>query len=181
MIVAPIRRLRASILCRRDAPITSAWEVIGWWETRRVPFNLIVGSAGILSCAVVGVVGLGSHILFNSEFGIPDPPLFGLLAVIMYGVVANVCFTGGWVAEIVVRMAWPQQAERFATLSFSLGLVFSILLTLTPAIVIGAGGILGLLGHLLGVVHEWAGEFNKPLAAERQTVRPRCKRFWWFG
>ena len=36
------------------------------------------------------------------------------------------------IAEIVVSKLWPQQADRFATLSFSLGLVFSVLLTLTP-------------------------------------------------
>ena len=154
MIVATIRRLRASILCSREVPAASAWETIGWWEARRIPFNLIVGGTGIVSCVVVGVVGLGSYFLFNSEFGLPDPPLFALFAVIIYGVMANVLFTGGWVVELVVRKAWPQQADRFATLCFSLGLVFSVLLTLAPAIVIGAGGILGLLGHLLGVVHE---------------------------
>ena len=36
------------------------------------------------------------------------------------------------IAEIVVSKLWPQEADRFATLSFSLGLVFSVLLTLTP-------------------------------------------------
>ncbi len=146
-------RLRVSILCRRDVPIGSAWEAIGWWEARRIPFNLIVGSAGILSCIVVGVVGLGSYFLFDSEFGLPDPPLFALFGIIIYGAVANVCFTGGWLAELIVRKIWPGEADRFATSCFSLGLVFSVLLTLTPAIVIGAGGIFGLLGHLLGVVH----------------------------
>ncbi len=33
--------LRGSLLCRRDTPITSAWAAIGWWEARRIPFNLI--------------------------------------------------------------------------------------------------------------------------------------------
>jgi len=147
-------RLRASALCRRDIPISSAWEAIGWWETRRVPFNLIVGCAGILSCIVVSVVGLGSYILFDSEFGLPDPPLFALVGILLYGIAANVCFTGGWLAELIVRKFWPSEADQFSTLSLSLGLIFSVLLTLTPAIVIGAAGIFGLVGHLFGVVHK---------------------------
>ncbi|MGC2321862.1 MAG: hypothetical protein WA463_04445, partial [Terriglobales bacterium] len=128
----------------------SPWDAIGWWESRRIPFNLIVGSAGIVSCLVAGIVSLGSSFLFNSDFGLPDPPLFALFGIIIYGIMANICFTGGWLAELLVRKAWPQEADRFATLSFSLGLVFSVLLTLTPGLVIGVGGLIGLLGHVLG-------------------------------
>ena len=153
----PFARLRSSVLCRRDVPSTSAKEAIGWWESRRIPFNLIVGSAGIISCIVVGIVGLGSSILFDSELGLPDPPLFALVGILIYGIIANICFTGGWLAELVVRKIWPREADRFATLSFSLGLVFSVLLTLTPGIVIGAAGIFGLLRHLFDVVHKQGG------------------------
>ena len=122
--------------------------MIGWWEARRIPFNLIVGSVGILTCIVVGVVGLGSELLFNSEFGVPNPPLFALIGIILYGIFANVCFTGGWVTELIVRRLWPREADRFATLSFSLGVVFSVLLTLAPAIIVGAAGIFRLVSHL---------------------------------
>ena len=146
-------RIRASALCQRDTPISTPWQAIGWWEARRAAFNLIVGSAGIFSSLVVGVVGLGSYFLFDSDFGVPDPPLFAVFAVVIYAVVANVCYTGGWVAELVIRRAWPEQADRFATLSLALGVVFAVLLTLSPAVVVGAVGLFGLIRHLLGVVH----------------------------
>jgi ABC-type branched-subunit amino acid transport system permease subunit len=148
----PFSRLRASSLCRRDIPVNSATEAIGWWETRRIPYNLIVGIAGILSIVVVCVVGLGSYFLFDGDFAIP-PPLFAAAEVLLYGVAANVFFTGGWLAELIVRKVWPMEADRFATLSLSLGLIFSVVLTLTPAIVFGAAGIFGLIGHLLRVSH----------------------------
>lgn len=146
-------RLRTSALCRREVPVTSAREAIGWWEARRGPFNLIVGSAGIVSCMVVGIVGLGSYFLFDGEFPMPDPPLFAIVGIILYGIVANVCFTAGWLFELIARKIWSGEADRLATLSFFLGLIFSVLLTLTPAIIFGAVGIFGLIGHLLGVVH----------------------------
>jgi hypothetical protein len=150
-------RLKSSILCARDVPLTSARDIIGWWESRRIPFNLIVGSAGILSCIVVGIVGAGSSLLFNSDFGLPGSPLFTVFGILIYGTVANICFTGGWLVELLVRKIWPREADRFATSSFSLGLVFSVLLTLAPGIVIGAAGIFGLLGHLFGVIHTQRG------------------------
>ena len=139
---------RISALCRRDAPIVTRREVIGWWEARRIPFNLIVGSVGILTCVVIGIVGLASEAFFNSEFGFPDPPIFAIFGIIIYAIFANVCFTGGWIAELLVRKLWPREADRFATLSFSFGIVFSILLTLSPAFLVGALGLLKLLKRL---------------------------------
>ena len=147
-------RLRLTALCRRDVPITTVRDVIGWWEARRIPFNLIVGSAGVLSFIVMGIVATGSFFLFNSDFGLPDPPLFAVFGVVIYGIMANVCFTGGWLVELVIRKIWPGEADRFATLTFSLGLVFTVLLTLTPGIVVGSVGVFGLLGHLLGLPHK---------------------------
>ena len=37
----------------------------------------------------------------GDDCGIPDPPLFALLLIISYGVMANVCYTLGAFAEIV--------------------------------------------------------------------------------
>jgi hypothetical protein len=146
--INPFAAFGASVLCRRDVPVNSARDVIGWWETRRIPFNLVVGSAGILTCIVIAIVGLGSEMLFNSEFGIPDPPGFALIGVTIYGILANVCFTGGWLAELAVRRIWPREADRFATLSLSLGVVFSVLLTLAPAAIVGSVGVFKLVRHL---------------------------------
>lgn len=112
------------------------------------------GSAGLFTCIVIAIVSMGSYFFFNSDFGLPGSPLVAMFGVIIYGVLANVCFTGGWVAELIVQKAWPQEADRFASTSFALGLVFSVLLTLIPAILVGVGGIFCLASHLLGVVRQ---------------------------
>lgn len=143
-----------SLLCRREEPIRSAKDAIGWWEARRVTYNLIVGSAGIVSSIVAIIVILGSSFLGNGDFDLPDPPIFAVFGVILYAIAANICFTGGWLTELVVRKIWPHEADRFATLSLSLGLIFSVLLTLTPGILLGVAGIFALLGHLPGIVHK---------------------------
>jgi hypothetical protein len=113
----PFARLRNSILCRRDVSPASACEAIGWWEARRIPFNLIVGIAGLLSCIMIGVVGVGSLFLFNSDFGSPGSPLGSIFLFVIYGIAANILFTGGWVAEMIIQKLWTAQADRFATLT----------------------------------------------------------------
>jgi hypothetical protein len=143
--------VRRSLLCERTAPVVSARQTIGWWEARRVPFNLIVGCAGVVSIAVVSIVGLGASFLFNSDFGLPDPPLFAIFGVILYALVVNICYTGGWIVELVIRIAWPEQTDRFATLSLALGLLLTILVTLLPAVLVGVAGVFALVGHILGV------------------------------
>jgi hypothetical protein len=60
--------------------------------------------------------------------GLPEP------AHPAYGIGANACFTGGWIVEIIVRKIWREQAGAFGRISFALGFVFSLLLTLAPSI-----------------------------------------------
>jgi hypothetical protein len=70
--------------------------------------------------------------------------------VAAYAVMANLCFTGGWVAELLVQKIWPGKGNDFGRISFFLGLGFSILLTLVPGILISAIGALNLLRHFVG-------------------------------
>jgi hypothetical protein len=152
--IVATRRLASLPLFRRDSPTPSARAAIGWWEVRRIPYNLIVGCAGIVTCIVIAIIGLGSYFFFNSDFGLPGSPLLAVFGVIIYGFLANLCYTGGWIAELIVRRAWPEEADKFASRTFLLGLLFSVLLTLTPAIVVGVAGIFELASHILGTVHQ---------------------------
>ena len=71
----------------------------------------------------------------------PDPPFFAFIGIILYGVMANVCYTGGWVTELIVKKIWPDQSEQFGSLSFTLGLVFAVILTLFPIAFLGAAAL----------------------------------------
>jgi hypothetical protein len=146
-----IKQIKGWWLFQRDPPLTNAREIIGWWEARRIPYNLIVGCAGMLTCLALLVIAAASFELFHSDFGLPDPPGFAIFGVILYGIGANVCYTGGWITELILCRVFPGEYNRWAALSFFLGLLFSVLLTLLPAILISAVGFFRLLARLSAV------------------------------
>ena len=107
----------------------SVGSIIRWWESRRLAYNVVVGGAGVGSLAVITALGLlppGSH---------------GLLAplgvVIVYGVLANVCYTAGWVLESLAHAVFGEELLPFGPPLFRQGLLFSVGLTLLP-IAVGA-------------------------------------------
>jgi hypothetical protein len=128
-------------LFRRARPPERAWDVVGWWESRRIPYNLIIGATGIVSAIVMLLTGFVTEHLIGEAIGVPSSPLFALAAVIVYGLMANVCFTGGWILELLSRRIWGTRAEAFGEIAFTWGLLCSVLLTLVPAaltVVVGA-------------------------------------------
>jgi hypothetical protein len=133
MLVGTLRRIRSSSLGRRDSRAESAWQVVRWWEARRIAFNLLVGTAGIITAVIMLTTAAISERLLGEPIGMPDPPIFAVLGAVAFVVGANVCYTGGWVAELLVRRAWPDQSEQFGTLTFTLGLPFAVVVTLLPA------------------------------------------------
>ena len=54
-------------------------------------------------------------------------------AIFLNGI-ANVFYSGGWLAELIWLRLWRIRQPRLAVLSLGLGLLFSILLTLLPAV-----------------------------------------------
>lgn len=127
------RRIGGLLRWSRSPGSDSFWEILGWWELRRIPYNLIVGGVGVVSCGVIlAVAAIGSE-LFDEPLGLPDPPIIAVFVILAYGVAANVCYSGGCIAEWLVRKVWRERAGAFGEISFVLGGLFSILLTLAPA------------------------------------------------
>jgi hypothetical protein len=127
-------------------PGLSARQVVLWWEIRRIPYNLIVGVAGLTT----GVIAVIAGLLVESQGGeaiFPDPPLFAVIAILLYGVAANVCYTAGWIFELVARKWWPADSVAFGRLSFLFGIIGSIIVTFIPAILIVLGSIVQVFAH----------------------------------
>lgn len=133
-ISTAIRRTQQLWLFARKEEDTSLLAVIKWWELRRIPYNLIVGVFGVFTCVITVLVAAIASEKFGEPLGLPDPPIIAVFAVILFAVMANVCYTGGWVAELLVRAIWKERAGDFAQISFTLGLLFSAVVTLAPAV-----------------------------------------------
>lgn len=110
---------------RRNVP-----SILRWWEKRRLPYNLIVGSAGALTTGVV--------VFFATipPLGIPPPGLELLVPIAAFGVMANVCYTFGSIVEIVVHKLWGRGVLPVGPALYRIGLTFSVGLALVPALLI---------------------------------------------
>ena len=106
----------------------SAGSIIVWWETRRVVYNAIVGAVGLLSIAIM--------LLSNGRLNPHELVSMLLFGTITYGVAANICYTGGWMAELAAHRLFREKAEFFGPIALLLGTSFSVAITLAPAAVL---------------------------------------------
>lgn len=108
----------------RDASLAEAPETIAWWEKRRLAYNLAVGAAGIATLATGNLLSLLGP---NGHVGMPP-----WIAIVAYGALANVMYTGGWISELLLRPLFGRKTPVVGATIFRYGFVFSIGLTLLP-------------------------------------------------
>jgi hypothetical protein len=147
MFHQPIAWLTRFPLFRRAQSPQGAWDIIAWWELRRIPYNLIVGAAGFGSTVLIVGTALITEQVTGEPVGLPDPPIFAVLAVVAYAILANVCYTGGWAAELLSRRVWGDRAQAFGEIAFTLGTVASVFLTLIPGVLVALLGIYVVMSH----------------------------------
>jgi hypothetical protein len=118
----------------RTEPVIGALEIIRWWESRRVFFNLVVGCTGLFTCFLLIVCAITADSFVGEPIGMTDGPLLGILLIIPYALLANVFDTGGWISELLFRASGrAQSAAAFGLKAFRAGITFSIIVTLSPA------------------------------------------------
>ena|SRR5712691_2673545 len=108
------------------------WDAIAWWEIRRIPFNLIVLVVGFASGLVIELVG--SRLVRPGED--VEEPIGIIIAVIGYAVAANICYSLGWITELLWSGGDTTRTEAIRPKVFRLGIIFSVVLTILPAILI---------------------------------------------
>ena len=107
-----------------DGVSLSRRAIILWWESKRIRYNLIVGLTGISSIVLVLVAG-SAAVKPGVDFEEPIALIFG---PIVFGIMANVCYTAGWIVDIGFYRAAP----RFKLFQF--GLIFSIVVAGLPGL-----------------------------------------------
>ncbi|HTW79365.1 MAG TPA: hypothetical protein VME23_07485 [Terracidiphilus sp.] len=106
----------------------TTWQIIRWWEIRRLLYNAILFAIGIAS--IIAMEFLMGRVIPVGEDAIE--PFALALGVVIYGIVANLCYTSGWIVELAGRKADGTSARSQARKHFLLGLWFSSLLTSAP-------------------------------------------------
>src|SRR5258708_5392075 len=99
-------------------------EIVHWWEKRRWAFNLCVGAVGVLTWLAVLIAGSASvkpGVDFEEPFAMILGPLF-------YALMANICFTAGWIFDGAFYKGSPRRSL------LQIGFWFSIGLTSLPGI-----------------------------------------------
>ena len=99
-------------------------EILRWWERRRLFFNLYVGLVGILAWFLVLIAG-SAAVKPGVDFEEPMAMLFG---PIVYGIMANVCYSLGPIVDLVFYRGKPR------VVLFKAGLFFSLALTAIPGL-----------------------------------------------
>jgi len=149
MILKALEMLAGWRLFRRVRPPERALDIIRWWESRRIPYNLIVAVVGIASGLIMLMTELATEHVTGEALDATRSPLFEIFAVIIFAMMANICFTGGWILELLSRRLWGTRAEAFGEIAFTWGTLGSIFLTLVPAALTVVAGTYRILGTVL--------------------------------
>jgi hypothetical protein len=78
------------MVSRELVKMRKPWNVVVWWEIRRIPYNLALLVVGLVSVASIEWVG-GRLTRAGEDF---VEPLFLLFGVIVYAILANICWDG---------------------------------------------------------------------------------------
>jgi hypothetical protein len=102
--------------------------IIAWWESRRPTYNLMVGAAGVVTIGVIKAISLlPPHLAMPLDWR----------PVIAYGILANVCYSCGWVLEAGAQRLWGDRVRPLGPPLFRQGVAFSVGLTMLPIVIAG--------------------------------------------
>lgn len=106
----------------------SSAQVIWWWELRRLAYNGALLIIGILSIAGMELV-MSSALPTGTD---AIEPMILMILVLLYGIMANLVYTLGWIVELATRKYGRTLARQRARRMFQAGFVFSCVLTTLP-------------------------------------------------
>ncbi len=108
----------------RPDPTATPGEVIRWWERRRLYYNLIVFAwAATIFCILIAwrhrwdLLSASNLLVYLLFFQLP----------------ANIFYTGGWIADLVVKKVLRLPSTWFGPVALGLGIAVSLIFYLSIA------------------------------------------------
>jgi hypothetical protein len=115
-----------SWMVTRTQQAQSIWNVIAWWELRRLSYNLFLAAVGIPSLIVFFLAISAAHELQPGEDAVEPMALFAA------PILANIAYTAGWVVECA--LLWWRSTQPRGPRLMRFGLLFSLFVMLLPAV-----------------------------------------------
>lgn len=103
-----------------DAENRNFFQIIFWWEIRRILYNLIVLFFGFLSLGIISA-------LVSLQ---PGEDLVEPIAVLLFAVLCNIGYTLGWFTELFVK-----RSTTYGPKMFKIGLIFTLFVVMLPAMI----------------------------------------------
>jgi len=104
----------------RPDPAATPREVIGWWERRRLYYNLIIIAwAAILICVLIAA----------GKERISWSAIASILVVylLLFQLPANIFYTGGWIVDLIVKRFFKWPSPWFEPWALGMGIALSLL------------------------------------------------------
>jgi hypothetical protein len=102
----------------------SRQKVFHWWESRRIYYNLYVGSVGIVTWFLVLVAG-SAAVKPGVDF---EEPIAMIIGPFLYGLIANLCYSAGPIIDVTIYR------RKARVRLFKAGLILAVSLTALPGI-----------------------------------------------
>lgn len=106
-----------------DAPKDVIFEILGWWEKKRLLFNLIIlGMVGLAAIPYIVYYSFGSSRVFSGAF---------LIQSILYFIFINAAYCAGWGIQCLRYYYSKTQPESDVLnfILFTLGTLFTAFVT----------------------------------------------------
>ena len=102
------------------------YNVILWWEIRRILFNVVVILGMMIS------IGLTSVLVDDLQ---PGEDLYEPIIIPIFLFIINGCYTMGWMVHLVGRSLGIKQVDGLAPVGFSIGLGLTVFLLFIPTLI----------------------------------------------
>ena len=109
-------------LLKTEAHERSVFEIILWWEIRRILYNFIVLVSGVLSLIIMIKSASGIVVLE------PGEDFYEPIMILIFGIVCNLAYTLGWLIEIIFK-----PGNSYAPKMFKRGLYFTLFWVFLPS------------------------------------------------
>jgi hypothetical protein len=114
------------------AAVRRPYDAIIWWELRRIWFNVALTLT--CACSFAILLGIGSRLVQPGDDVIE--PLALIFGGVVFGVGANVCYTLGWITELLWSGGDTSRTEALRPAIYRRGLLFSLAVAAAPGVLI---------------------------------------------